>query len=79
MQQLIVDNSLRSKLGSLAEFSEVRDERGRLLGHFVPLGQVVAVSEPGQCPFSDHEIAQLRGQTGGRSLAEIWQDLEHRG
>jgi hypothetical protein len=74
MQQVILDESIRSKLGNLVELLELRDENGRLLGHCVPAG-ISDVADGATCPLDDDEIEQLRRQTGGRSLAEIWQDL----
>jgi len=74
MQQVIVDDSLRTRLGNLAELLELRDEGGQLIGHYVPAG-TSRVAEGATCPLSDEEIEELRKQTGGRSLAEIWRDV----
>ena len=73
MQQLVLDRAIRSKLRGWDELAQVRDEAGRVIGHFVPSQK----SSPNrQCPYSDEEVEALRRQTGGRSLAEILADLD---
>jgi hypothetical protein len=74
MQQVVLDSATRSQLGGLTRLSELRDENGQLLGHYVPAAGTI-VAEAGECPFTEGEIEELRQQTGGRSLREIWRDL----
>ncbi|MCG8586822.1 MAG: hypothetical protein MI757_19130 [Pirellulales bacterium] len=76
MREVVLDAPTRSKLRDLAEVLEVRDESGRLLGHFLPAaGSDKAQPMGRECPYSDEEIEQLRQQTGGRSLGAIWNRL----
>jgi hypothetical protein len=76
MQTVTLDSSTRAKLHNLTELLEVRDEAGRVLGHFLPIDLPPSSTGPGRhCPHTDDEIEQLRRQTGGRPLAEIWDSL----
>ena len=53
---------------------ELRDEAGRVVGHFLPgpprdqNGNIIV-------PFSDEEIEELSKQNGGRPLKDILEDL----
>ena len=75
MQTVTLDSSTRAKLHNLTELIEVRDEAGRVLGHFLPIERPPAAVVGRTCPHTDEEIEQLRRQTGGRPLAEIWHSL----
>jgi hypothetical protein len=75
MQSVTLDASTRAKLHNLTDLTEFRDEAGRVLGHFLPIDRPPAVESGRNCPHTDEEIQQLRRQTGGRSLAEIWKSL----
>ena len=76
MNQVIIDQATRAKLEAVSETVELRDETGRILGHFVPTElSGKGSNEDRACPYSDEEIHQLRQQTGGRSLDEIWKRL----
>lgn len=79
MRQVILDKPTQAKLQDLTELLEIRDESGRILGHFLPLDRpTVLADDLRSCPHSDEEIRQLQRQTGGRPLAEIWPDLGRR-
>jgi hypothetical protein len=76
MSRVTLDPSLRTKLNGLNEPFEFCDESGRVLGHFLPEGayrQLLHALAKSQ--ISDEEITKLRQQTGGRTLAEIWEGL----
>lgn len=76
MQTVTLDSSTRAKLHNLTELLELRDESGRILSLFIPIDRPAAVSQGERtCPHTDEEIEQLRRQTGGRPLAEIWKSL----
>jgi hypothetical protein len=74
MAAIVVDQTLRKKLGDLREAVEFKDESGHLLGHFVPVS-IAGGREP---HISDEEIEQRLRQGGGRPLSEILADLEKR-
>jgi hypothetical protein len=55
---------------------EVCDEQGKTLGHFVPVETYRKMLHAWlKAQVSDAEIEQLRQQTGGRTLQEIWKSL----
>jgi hypothetical protein len=76
MTQMIIDATTAAKLLDVHERIELRDEAGRIIGHFLPgpprdeNGQIIA-------PFSDEEVLEtLRTERGtGRTWAEIKRDL----
>lgn len=77
MTQMIVDPTMQARLSQVEQTLEIRDESGRLLGHFVPaLDQ--SVNPAMQPQVSSHELDRREQQGGGRSLAEILADLEAR-
>ena len=71
MNQIMIDNPLTRRLHDLVEPVELVDEGGRRVGHFVPALPVSA----DECPYSSEELEVLRGEAGGRPLAEIWNSL----
>ncbi|MGE3803865.1 MAG: hypothetical protein AB7K24_04220 [Gemmataceae bacterium] len=74
MNTIVVDASLRIKLGELSEVTRFTDEQGRVLGHFQPV-----VSGARRGPSIDEAEVQRRlQQGGGRSLSDIMTDLEKR-
>ena len=69
--------ALFTQLGT-GDAVELKDASGRKLGTFVPDG--LGKLPPGaKSPFTDEELAELRKQRTGRSLADIMRDLEARG
>lgn len=78
MSQVILDEALRSKLNGLSEQLEILDESGRTLGRFVPedaYRQMLYAAAAAACPHSPEELERRRQETGGKTLAEIWQKL----
>ena len=71
MNQIMIDNPLTRRLHGLVEPVELIDERGRRVGHFVPVVPVDA----DECPYSSEELEALRAEAGGRPLTEIWNSL----
>ena len=69
MNRITVDDALKSRLDGVVEPVEVCDSEGCTLGHFVP---IAALGGPDGCPYSTDELNRMRGEDGGRSLAEIW-------
>jgi hypothetical protein len=83
MIPLTVNEEVAAVLGGYVDAVEVRDEQGRVLGHFVPYvtPQARDVYEHPEKYFNPEEtrrrIAAEHGQ--GRPLAEILRDLESSG
>lgn len=71
MNRITIDDSLTLQLNSLHAPVEVVDKKGHTLGHFVPTARHAA----DDCPYSAEELDQMRGESGGRALAEIWKSL----
>ncbi|HEX7377196.1 MAG TPA: hypothetical protein VF278_08790 [Pirellulales bacterium] len=77
MTILTINAETSSQFNALADLAEIRDESGRILGYFHPLGSAV-VEEAGirRSPFSVDELRGRQRQRSGRSLAEILAKLE---
>jgi hypothetical protein len=76
MSRVTLDPVLRAKLNGLQEPLEVCDEGGKTIGHFLPEDAYRRILHTlAQSQITDEEIAKLRQQKGGRTLAEIWQSL----
>lgn len=71
MTRVIVDPVTKAKLASVRQKSELCDDSGHILGHFIPL-------DPREPQISEEEIERRLRQGGGRTLAEILADLEKR-
>jgi hypothetical protein len=74
MTRVTIDSSMAAKLKDIHEMVELRDESGRVVGHFLPgprrdeNGRIIV-------PISDEEIEELSKQSGGRPLKDILDDL----
>jgi hypothetical protein len=78
MTTLILDEALRAKLNRLEEQVDLRDESGRVVGHFLPEAtyrKLLYAAVEAACPLSAEELERRRQETGGRTLAEIWKNL----
>jgi hypothetical protein len=76
MGRVILDPELRAKLNGLNEQMEISDETGKPVGLYLPLDAYKKLLYADvKIPFSEEEIARLRGEKEGRSLAEIWKSL----
>lgn len=76
MSKITLDPGLKSKLNGFQEPVQVCDEDGTVVGCFLPdktYREYVYAWLKTQ--VSDEEIASLRQQTGGKTLAEIWQEF----
>jgi hypothetical protein len=77
MTQFILDAKTAAKLLDVREQIELRDEVGRIIGHFLPgpprdeNGHIIS-------PITDEEAMEIlqRERGTGRTLAEIKRDLE---
>jgi hypothetical protein len=72
MTSLTVDAATLSRLQDLAKFMEIRDESGRVLGYFHPLGRFTG-SQPTvrASPFTDDELRERQKQRTGKPLTEV--------
>jgi hypothetical protein len=68
MPTLILDAATRDKLAALRQWTELRDESGQLLGHYVP-ADPVCPWEPG---LSEEEIDRRIHEPGGSTLGQFW-------
>ncbi|MCI0461373.1 MAG: hypothetical protein L0Z62_30865 [Gemmataceae bacterium] len=78
MTTVILDEALKAKLNGMEQPLELRDEKGHLIGHFLPPAayrKLLYAAVEAACPFSAEELERRRQETGGRPLAEIWQSL----
>ncbi len=78
MGKLTLDSDLRNKLKGLNEHLEVCDEKGRTIGHFLPhplYEDLFYTALAVESPHSKEELKRRHRESGGRSLAEIWQRL----
>ena len=78
MGKLTLDSELRSKLNGLNAPMEVCDETGHSVGHFLPhplYEDLFYTALAAESPHSKEELKRRHRESGGRSLAEIWQRL----
>jgi hypothetical protein len=76
MSKLTLDADLRRRLNGLTEPVEVCDEAGHTVGHFLPADlyqELFYTALAAESPHSKEELKRRHRETGGRSLAEIWQ------
>lgn len=73
MTQITIDNQTAAKLFEVREKIELRDEKGRIVGHFSPgpprdeNGQIIA-------PISDEEALRILEEQ--RDTARPWADIK---
>jgi hypothetical protein len=75
MTKVIVGESLRAQLPSLAERIEFCDEAGKTLGRFLPEDVYRELVRACAGHISEEEIERRRREPRGRTLAEIWKSL----
>lgn len=74
MTRVTIDDATVAKLKDVREMVELRDEAGRVVGHFLPGpprdadGKIIV-------PFSEEELEEASKQKGGRPLKDIFDDL----
>jgi hypothetical protein len=74
MSEIVVSSTVGQQFAAVTLPVEVRNEQGKLLGHFVPEPDRETLSTL-QPQIDDAEIQRRLAAGGGRSLAEIWKDL----
>lgn len=76
MPTLIVHTTLQDQLKQLTEMTLLTDDKGTPLGHFIPGAKLDSdryrLAES-QCPYSAEQLQQMRTESGGKSLGQIWQ------
>ena len=75
MTRITVNAETASDFSGTSDLAEVYDPSGRKLGHFVP---IVVSTDPAndRCPYSEEELTKFESESGGRTLTEIWKQLE---
>ena len=68
MPTIYLDADTRNKFSEACQMTELRDENGKLIGHFVP-------TDP-PCPWepdlTEEEIQRRIREPGASSLADFW-------
>jgi hypothetical protein len=77
MTKVFLDPALRAKLHNLSERLELCDEEGQTVAYVTPVQDRSPYANL-QGPFTDEEICRAEQEPGGRTLAEIWADLDQR-
>ena len=75
MRKVILDRETLSKLRDLQDDLELCDESGCTLGYFSPVTDR-SLYDGVDSPISDEELDRRSKQGGGRTLREIFNDLE---
>jgi hypothetical protein len=76
MTKVVVDSATRDKLATTQKPLELCDEKGFVLGHFIP---ALMASQCGADPqISEEELDRREQAGGGRPLSEIMQELGRR-
>jgi hypothetical protein len=77
MIKVVIDQATLAKLHDLREHIEVCDEAGITLGYFQPApSRDRSLYEGVEPPISEEELQLRERELGGRTLAEILDDLE---
>ena len=78
MTKVVLDSDLRKKLNGLREQVEICDEAGETVGHFLPAAAYRDLLKGlAESVFDPQDVALARKQTGGKTLPEIWDRLNH--
>jgi hypothetical protein len=77
MSKVTLDKATLAKLMSNGGQVEVYDESGNVVGYFRTRADK-ELYEKLEIPFTEEELRRAEEEPGGRTLAEIWADLEKR-
>ena len=84
MGKIVIDRELKARFEIAKEQMEICDQEGNALGVFVPMGVFQSLERMKKIayanvriPFSEEEIARLRSQKEGSSLADFWKRMGH--
>ena len=79
MTTVIVDKELRDKLNGFEHEVIFCDESGRPVGRFLPESEYMKMLyERARHMVTDEELDRAEKESGGRSLAEILNDLQRK-
>lgn len=81
MDKLTIDPTLLHRFGELHAPTEVCDESGKTLGHYLPAPlyeELFYSALAAESPHSKEELKLRHRETGGRPLHEILNELAHR-
>jgi len=77
MNKVMLDETLRSKLGNLSQESQICDEEGQVVGLYVPMPEHdPELHRWAEAQISDEELERRAQEPGGRSTAEVLKRLE---
>jgi len=78
MNRIVLDETLRAKLGDLDQRSAICDETGRVVGHYVPAGKMdPELYEWAVSQISDEELERRSRERGPRrTTKEVLERLE---
>lgn len=77
MTILTVDSGASFQLNTLADLTEIRDESGRVLGYFHPVGTAAdAGANAHRSPFTIDELRKRQQQRTGKPLSEVLAKLQ---
>ncbi len=75
MSAITIDPQLRTRLNNLTEPMELRESDGSIVGRFIPEEEYRRIQKElalAACPYTEEELARLRLQRKGGSLADFW-------
>lgn len=76
MSRIILSDAFSNQLDRITLPVELCDQTGKALGHFVPSGLSWSDVLAGDgCPYTTEDLARMQNESGGRTLAEMWQSL----
>lgn len=76
MGAVTLDAALKEKLNGLNEQITIRDEAGKPVGVYLPLGVYSKLmASQIEIPFTPEELERRRNEPGGMSLAEFWKRM----
>jgi hypothetical protein len=76
MKNIVLDQSVRAKIGEIKEGDQLCDETGRVLGVVISKGFFYhLLSSMPEAQISDEELERRFAEPGGRTLEEIKQEL----
>lgn len=78
MVRITVNDDLVSELAKTADFVELCDPSGRVLGVFTPKLREGSGRLRELSPYTNEQLDEISKQPGGRPLADILHDLENR-
>lgn len=79
MSSIVANADLTRVLSSLREATQIRDAQGKVLGLFLPQGAAPEANYEALFDLKEAEETLAMEYHAGRSLREIWSDLQRPG